>query len=1147
MANQPNEQQALAIREFDSDLLVSAGAGTGKTSVLTSKYLRLLEERRAEVNQIVAITFTKKAAAEMSSRIQGKIREFAEQAGDPAAKEFWQTQLKKLDNARISTFHSLCLNLIRQYPVEAGIPPVTDVMDEGEESLDLGAAIDQVLTESVHETDLDTRLLTQVLREYGLKSFGNSLAGLYQAIRESGNRFAAAVAQSITRLEAELEANTAEPSHLIATVAEFLEFAKTQKLTDRAVELIGGLRGGWDDYRRVLEGEPGLEESMTALTAIKKALPKNLPNVVKDRVVEIHDLVDALCSKYADREVAGRLTLIGGLLERIDRKYFAVKLEAGKLDFTDQQLLARDLLKDHPLIAEEVRRGIQYILVDEFQDTNSLQLELIDRLAGAGYTGGRVMAVGDIKQSIYRFRGAEAEVILNQAKRLQAGTGKIVPLTKNYRSNPLVIRFVNQLSKPLFAGEAFAYEPLEAQLPDEGSAIECIYTGENHDLKDQARTVARRIGQIVREGRETGNPVEYKDIVILFRAGTAMPQFQQALQELGIPCYAASGGTFYQRQEVVDQLNLLRLVHQRQDAVALLALLTSPYVGLTEESLFWLGKEQPLLEAFYTATGFCPEISPAERERLDNFRRIIVFLQDNRELFGISGILRHALEQLDYREMLRTTANPGRSLANLEKLLLKAGEFQAKGYHDLTSFLQFIKKLETIDVTENEAQTQAESSDVVRLMTIHRSKGLEFSVVILPDLDRKFRMGSDARFVYHKDVGIGFKIPREDADHAETSLWRRIKELERREELSELKRVLYVALTRAKRRLILVGSGASNSKGDTLETATNWMKWLEIILPKAVGDHTQILDFHGIPLQIIREVAVVETPIIRKTLLDHYAACFETPVRESETEVAATQQSPPVRINLKVTGILTFKECPRRFFLEHLLRLPEVWARPATQAYGSPADSLGASIGSFFHQLARLKGDIWPERLWETTFGALEKDQAGQLQNDLRQMWENYRRSEFSDNCGERWDEVPFQLKLDPGVRVEGRFDRLIRRSQGELVLVDYKTHRISDAKTGAVAARYIWQLQLYALAIQALWGQKPDRAVLYFPYPDSAVTVPLAETALAQTVREVITIGRFIREHNQMTDYLRKETCSDCVYAWFCESHRFNKKEKDS
>ncbi|HYH03631.1 MAG TPA: UvrD-helicase domain-containing protein, partial [Bacillota bacterium] len=413
MAYQPNEQQARAINDFASDLLVSAGAGTGKTSVLTKKYLKLLEERRAEVHQIVAITFTKKAAAEMSSRIQASIREHYEQAVEPADVEFWRAQLKKVENARIATFHSLCLGLIREYPVEAGLPPATGVLDDGEESLLLNETIATVLAEGINSTAWDHALLSQMLFEYGWDAFTYSLAEVYRAVRESGNSIPAVIGLSLAGLEQAVAANPVQIDTLVTEVEDFLNFAQSQKkLTDRALTLLGTFRRNWPEWRARLEQSLALDAQMATLNRIKKALPKNLPVCLKDRIEEIYGLTDAIGAKRLDQEAGARVSLIGAVLEEIYRRFTTTKLETGLLDFTDQQLLARDLLKNNSELAEEIRQGIRYIMVDEFQDTNSLQLELIDLLTGTGYPEGRLMAVGDIKQSIYRFRGAEAGVIL---------------------------------------------------------------------------------------------------------------------------------------------------------------------------------------------------------------------------------------------------------------------------------------------------------------------------------------------------------------------------------------------------------------------------------------------------------------------------------------------------------------------------------------------------------------------------------------------------------------------------------------------------------------------------------------------------------------------------------------------------------------
>jgi ATP-dependent helicase/nuclease subunit A len=1138
MAYQPNEQQLMAINEFDSDLLVAAGAGTGKTSVLTKKYLKLLEKRIAEVNEIVAITFTKKAAAEMSERIGKEIREKCGQAKDPAEALFWRTQLDKLEKARITTFHSFCLSLIREYPVEAGISPGVGVWDDGEENLGLRQAVAATLAAALGDDDLGHGLLNQLVFESGWEAFADGLAALYRQARESGLSFQTVAARTAANLEAALAANPVEISQLDAEIAELLAQAPLLKLTDRAKELIGSFSRKWPQYRQTLAQTGELELLLPLLVQIKKDLPKNLPNCLKDRVSEVHRLTDEYRLKRLDREALPRVALLRELLERIDREFTELKLVAGVLDFTDQQLRARDLLRHNPELTAKIRQGIRYIMVDEFQDTNSLQMELIDLLVGEDHSVGRLMAVGDIKQSIYRFRGAESGVILNYQAELQAGRGPVIPLTRNYRSSQLVIRFVNQLSQRMFAGEKFAYEALASDQSDAGAQLELIYNGTADHLQE-ARMVARRIAGLVRESQATAQPVGYQDIVLLFRASTAMPFYQQALQEMGIPYYAAGGGQFYQRQEVVDQLNLIRLVQQRYDGVALCGLLLSPYVGLTEEQLVLIGAGRPLVEQFYETETFDPDLSAAARERLARFREVVLFLQANRELLDIAGIIRWALEELDYRELLWTLPHARRRLANLEKLLLKADEFAAKDHHQLGEFLTYIETLEAIEVKEGEAQTQAESGNVVRLMTIHRSKGLEFPVVFLPDLDRRFAGGGRELFRFHKELGIGFKIAAETSDPGETSLWRRIKEAESREETAELKRVLYVALTRAKQRLILVGSGASASKGNTLATASDWMKWLELLLPRVDDGATQ-LDFNGIPLRIIRDLPEEARPRQGQTLLDIYTAEPPAPFPEDETRaaVAAAVANPALPVvNLKVSGVLAYKTCPRRFYLQYYLKLPEIAPAATRDGSDDPTAALGAKIGVFLHQAVRLQPpDVWPEALWRQTFGDLAAVAAVKLQQDVQLMWRNFRQSEFCQATSRSWDEVPFQLKLEADLRVEGRFDRLLQYEKGELVLVDYKTHRVSQTKVQAIAPQYFWQLQLYTLAVEAVWGRKPERAVLYFLYPDTAVSVPLDPAALEVTVSEVKTMGKLLASPQlRLSDFPKREACEHCPYGWFC------------
>ncbi len=1130
MAHPLNEQQAKAVNLFDTDLVVTAGAGTGKTSVLTSKYLKLLEERRAEVGEIVAITFTNKAAAEMRDRIQATVREKLKATGESEEANYWQSQLVKLESARISTFHSLCLGLLREHPLEAGIPPIGGILSEGEEGIYLNQAIATVLTREFHLENSYRPVLARLLQDYGWERLLKDLAGLYRSVRESGFAFAKVLDLTTAWLS---RPGIFSLKSLSAELAEFLEFSRNQKLTERATEIIALFREKWPGYQGILGTESSAEEMIRVLTEIRKALPGNLPNVLKERLTFIHSMLEGIGQGLLDRECLRRLPVLGTLLEGIDLEFTRAKVEKGLVDFTDQQLLVRNLLLDYPDLAARVRQGIKYLLVDEFQDTNGMQMDLISQLAGENYQGGRLMAVGDVKQSIYRFRGAEAELITELGDGIHNKGGQVVDLSENYRSDRVVIDFINQISARLFEDEGFDYQPLQATKTGPGSGIEFLLTGTS-DRVLEAKMVASRIAQMVREN-PSSNPVNYGDIVLLFRAGSSVRLYQQAFQSMGIPYYNSCGGDFYHRQEIVDQLNLLRLVQQRFDSLALLALLTSPYVGLSEAGLFWLGRNGDLVREFYECREFPAEISPAERERLREFRKLINYLFQNREMFEIPGILRTALGRCHYPEMLWASPHGPQRVANLEKLLAKADEFVAKGFHDLNRFLAYIAELEGMGILEGEAPTEAELGNVVRLMTIHRSKGLEFPVVIIPELDRQFNFRNHGNLVFHKQSGLGMNIPLEGEATAEPSLWEEIKQKNRREEISELKRLLYVAMTRAKQRLVMVGSGCSSSRGNTLETANSWMRWFELLMPLDEGG--ELFDYHGVPVKVVRNIAEAPTPTRLKTVLDQLLPQLQTEFQPEQTglEVAVTIEAKPE--TLRVSEILTYLNCPRRYFWQYRMRLKGPVAEFSRSDPSDFKDSFGALVGDFLHQAAGREDDSWPEELWERVFGVESDIDKAAVKKESIRIWRNFRNSPYTERAGKRWDEVPFLLKLTSELRVEGRFDRLLQNQAGELILVDYKTHRVPAERVQGIAASYYPQLQLYALAVKALWGRLPDRAVLYFPHPDQGVEVPLDRNSLERLVAEVERMVEFVGRHNLPAEYRKSGNCGKCSYEWCCGS----------
>jgi ATP-dependent helicase/nuclease subunit A len=335
--------------------------------------------------------------------------------------------------------------LIHEYPLELGLPPVSGVIAEGEAGIYLNEACDQALAELLDVRQLKgpdgLRVLADMVVEDDWSRLRQNLITLYQKVRESGRSFDELLQVTQAGLEQELKKTIISPAELIDTVEELLRFSETQKLSDTARSVLADFTAEWPHYRDALSGDEVVARLSVLMTLQKK--PALRQNIFKDRINGIREMAATLLRRWADQEAARRLPFVITMLATIDRHYREAKREVGLLDFNDQQLYARELLSRHVKVAAALRRDIRYLLVDEFQDTNSLQLELIQLLLGPESESrtGRWMAVGDIKQSIYRFRGAEAGVIHNLEREFQQSGRAVIPLTVNYRSNQVILDF----------------------------------------------------------------------------------------------------------------------------------------------------------------------------------------------------------------------------------------------------------------------------------------------------------------------------------------------------------------------------------------------------------------------------------------------------------------------------------------------------------------------------------------------------------------------------------------------------------------------------------------------------------------------------------------------------------------------------------
>ena len=495
------------------------------------------------------------------------------------------------------------------------------------------------------------------------------------------------------------------------------------------------------------------------------------------------------------------------------------------------------------------------------QDTNPLQWEIIRLLTGEDYQGGRLFLVGDLKQSIYRFRGAEVEIMTGLAESYQDHQqGAVLVLDENYRTKPQVAGVINELCQELFATESYPYHPLLplADQADSGEGrVEVLMAAEQ-----EPELLAARLRKMVEEAElmiDTGSgerPVQYRDIALLFRVRTGMKQFEDALTATSVPYVVNAGIGFYARQEIQDQINLLRVVECQDDSLALAGVLRSPFCQLSDEALFWLATPDGLARGFFGAEGGPrerSEISRPERARIARFYTLLQALRENAHLLSIPELLRLAWRQTGYLETAAALPGGTRIVANLEKLLVRAEEFAAKGYSGVGDFVGFLRHLSTLEVREGEAATSLQEGDVVKLMTVHAAKGLEFPVVVLPELARSFNLKRHSLVAYHPGWGLVHKVRTKEGKWLPTAQTRRVQESEERAEISELKRLFYVALTRARDYLLLSGTD-TEVKADRIDDASSWMEWLGQIIPDLRKQTSETIYFGGEKIKVTREV-----------------------------------------------------------------------------------------------------------------------------------------------------------------------------------------------------------------------------------------------------------------------------------------------------
>ena len=886
-----NEQQA-AIDSRGQTLLLSAAAGSGKTAVLVERIIRRLldKEYPIDITELLVVTFTKAAAAEMRDRIGTALMKALSETKDPRV----ERQLALLPSAQISTLHAFCQHVIRKYFYTIDLDPAFSIAGEEELNLLRRQVLEDVFL-SYYEDDEKASILYPLADMFGsdrgddilmdtvsrMYTYARSLAWPEHWLKEAARAYdvapdaviddmvwAGPIKDAVRRI---LE----EDAHLYDGVLYHLRQREAfAPACDTFVAEQAALRQAaqarsWNDLSRFVRAIdfPRLK-SLRKLSDDDKAVwercKKVRDDVKKDVIKTLQSVYfSATPEEWLDGMRAMKPVMDGLVTLTLDfaKAYGAAKKEKGWIDFSDlehfclQILLAPDASPEHPVpsaAAEELRSQYEEVFIDEYQDTNGVQ-ELITRLVSG--EDNRFM-VGDIKQSIYRFRLADPTLFLEKYQsfsRDEKAVQRCIDLGRNFRSVPVVLDAVNAVFSRAMTAEAAGMdygerEKLYAgrQAPDDerwiGGPVEVDIVPTPSDEEDddgstafekECRFIAGRIGELLASGRMaarkdgTLEPLSYRHIVVLLRsmAGNA-DVLIQALQEGGIPSYAEQSGGYFAAVEVQVMLALLRCIDNPEQDLAMAAVLRSPLVGLDETALAGvrLAGDGTLWQNLPAFVASLPD-GVDEKEDLQQFMAAFDSWRTYSRRHGVAELLQRLYDDTAYVDFVGAMPGGDVRQANLKALYDRARQYEEAGFRGLFRYLQLMDKMKEDGLDLAPAKVVSEKEDVVRIMSIHKSKGLEFPVVFVADMGKAFnRRDTQDQILFHNRLGIGLKqYDPEWRMSYPTLIWSGIAAQLRWEGTAEEERILYVAMTRARDQLILTGHSSHIDR--------DWQRWTSRLNP----------------------------------------------------------------------------------------------------------------------------------------------------------------------------------------------------------------------------------------------------------------------------------------------------------------------------
>ena len=1111
-------EQQQAVDSCGENLLIAAAAGAGKTRTLTERVVNLLEENFCQVDEILIMTFTNAAAQEMSSRIRDALTKKLEDELDSTKQTHLEKQIILLSSAHISTFHSFCQSVIRRNFSRIDLDPKFRAADDNETDVLKREVIEEIFEENYpNETfknftdefggnvrgDEKIHEMIIKLHDFSLSmpkpdEWLDSLAAPYDLPEDA-------------RLDDTVWFKFLKP-HIFQTLEKiFDDCTAAYELAEEkniAVKVFRDEFTRLNDLKNSLDDWNELYDKISAFTFGRMPGGKISEDkkIFKATLTALHDgykkkLLD-LREKFFPADENKMLSDLRELFEPIKelvrvtklfaKKFSAAKRERSIIDFNDMEHLALKIFDAAPEVAAAYREKFKFIMVDEYQDTNGVQEAVVQKIS----RGDNLFFVGDVKQSIYRFRLVDA---FNFREKMNSY--RCINLSKNFRSREKIIAAINEIFSRLMNKRATEIDYDAAAKLQCGASFEVgekffderpefffIRTekdsdDESTDIELEMRFIAGKIHEViaskklVRDG-EIYRPVEFKDIVILHRAPKSKAfEILDTLKKFGVPAFVPDEENYFRANEIQVMMSLLKILDNAHQDIELAAVMMSPIGGFSAEELAEIRIANPDTD-FYTAVSL-------GSDKCKNFLSKLNLWREAARQPGVPELLSNLYLETGYYDSVGWEERGEARQANLRILIDRAAKFESTNARGLSRFIEYIGKLKNFGKDLSTATTLGENENVVRVVTIHKSKGLEYPVVFAAGVGKKFNDEDYARakIFMHKEFGIGVhRTPKNSQLKVKTLATQAVAKKIRDESISEELRLLYVALTRAKEKLFLVGTISKSA--------------LEKLKPVDAPDDYEILAANKF-MDWLLPIKDALAPVIDSRQVD-WSEVLKIPERSTEKSQEKIFHAPekfsssPLE---KIPAKLSVTELKRRAEeedlppLENFTQKKFIYRRPN---FLQKKEISGAEFGSLMHKVMQsldLSGDLSTRGI-AAQISELARREI--IPSEQAKLIRAEKISKFfASDIGRRliaakefYRELPFSrlidaqkfFNVDEKIFIQGIIDLLFKDAAGNWILLDYKTDRDSPD----IAARYKIQIELYAAAVEALLKIRVAEKYLY-------------------------------------------------------------------